>query len=105
MTPRERSDVCRGHARCIRTHTPREFCPVVILRPAAWGLHGWREAADLARRCRVAGTGWPFAETVTRQPWWRPAGARGRACRDPRKHALTCPACLARIPLDTRPGL
>lgn len=102
MTPRERSDVCRGHARCTGTHTPREFCPVVVLRPAAWGLHGWREAADLARRCRAAvpaNTGWPFAETVTRQPWWRPAGARGRACRDPRKHAPTCPA---RIPLDMR---
>ncbi len=53
-------------------------------------------------RCTSTHTAREFCPVATRQPWWRPAGARGRACRDPHRRSTVCPAC---IPLDTRPAL
>jgi len=45
---------------------------------------------DVAVRCTSMHTLRSLCPVAIRQPWWRPAGTRGRACRDPRKRAPTC---------------
>lgn len=84
-------------ARC-RAPTPRTLdrCPRVVLH---WSPHfeGMREVGYEAHEagyptivsvCRA--TGLLAADYVYLRPMWRRAGDRGRACRDPRKHAATC---------------
>jgi hypothetical protein len=81
---------CRDHvARCKGVAPCREVMPRVQI---AWWLDrvaGCDDSLLIARSSRDAGDPWPYPTTIMRPLWWR-RGRKGRACRDPRKHAPTC---------------
>lgn len=85
MTPR-----CEGVAPC------REVMPRV--RPTPWcvRLDGYDAAHNTAWCTRAAGAPWGGTAVVYRSLWWR-RGSKGRACRDPRKHAPACKVMPAAI--------
>lgn len=79
---------CRDHvARCKGVAPCREVMPRVVL---AWWTDRMKRVADML----ALGKSSPLIPHVWVPVVWRPAwGARwykGRACRDPRKHAPTC---------------
>lgn len=81
---------CREHvARCESAAPCREVMPRVRLTPLCERLDGYDAAHNTAWCTRQAGVPWGGTAVVARPLWWR-RGRKGRACRDPRKHAPTC---------------
>lgn len=83
---------CREHvARCEGVAPCREVMPRVRLTPLCERLDGYDAAHSTAWCTRNAGVPWGGTAVLARPLWWR-HGRKGRACRDPRKHAATCKA-------------
>lgn len=81
---------CREHvARCEGVAPCREVMPRVRLTPLCVRLDGYDAAHNTAWCTRQAGVPWGGTAVIARPLWWR-RGRKGRACRDPRKHAPTC---------------
>lgn len=82
---------CRDHdARCKGVALCREVMPRVRLTPLCERLDGHDAAHNTAWCTRQAGVPWGGTAVLARPLWWR-RGRKGRACRDPRKRAATCP--------------
>lgn len=81
---------CRDHAaRCEGVATCREVMPRVRLTPLCERLDGYEVAHGTAWCTRQVGRPWGGTAVLARPLWWR-RGSKGRACRDPRKHAPAC---------------
>ena len=81
---------CREHdARCEGVATRREVMPRVRMTPLCERLDGYDAAHGTAWCTRNAGVPWGGTAVLARPLWWR-RGRKGRACRDPRKHAPAC---------------
>lgn len=81
---------CRDHAaRCEGVALCREVMPRVRLTPLCERFDGYDAAHNTAWCTRNAGVPWGGTAVLARPLWWR-RGRKGRACRDPRKHAPTC---------------
>jgi hypothetical protein len=79
---------CRDHvARCKGAAPCREVMPRVALAPWTDRMKRITDMLALGKASPLLPHGWVPA--VWRPLWWR-RGRKGRACRDPRKHAPTC---------------
>lgn len=93
---------CRDHdARCKGVALCREVMPRVRLTPLCERLDGYDAAHNTAWCTRQAGVPWGGTAVLARPLWWR-RGRKGRACRDPRKRAATCPMFAGMLATDAR---